>query len=139
MNDGGALAKFPGNGALFKFKQKITGSTRNDGTKNVWIMVPLKCLSNFWRTLEMLLINCEIHLFLAWSMDFITSNIALKQATTFAIIDIKLYVPVVTLSTEDNTKLLQKLKNQDSNAQLTGINMSQTQQHRLLQTNFLVF
>ena len=87
----------------------------------------------------MLLINCEIHLFLAWSMDFITSNIALKQATTFAVIDIKLYVPVVTLSTEDNTKLLQKLKNQDSNAQLTGINMSQTQQHRLLQTNFLVF
>ena len=87
----------------------------------------------------MLLINCEIHLFLAWSMDFITSNIALKQATTFAVIDIKLYVPVVTLSTEDNTKLLQKLKNQDSNAQLTGINMIQTQQHRLLQTNFLVF
>ena len=47
----------------FKFKAKITGQTGNDGTKDVEIMVPLKYLSNFWRTLEMPLINCEVILF----------------------------------------------------------------------------
>ena len=52
---------------LFKFKAKITGQTGNDGTKDVEIMVPLKYLSNFWRTLEMPLINCEVNLFLTWS------------------------------------------------------------------------
>ena len=40
------------NSAFFKFKQKMTGATDDDGTKNVEIMVQLKCLSNFWRTLE---------------------------------------------------------------------------------------
>ena len=47
---------------LLNFKVKITGRTGNDGTKNVEIMVPLKYLSNFWRTLEMPLINCEVNL-----------------------------------------------------------------------------
>ena len=46
---------------LFKIKEEITSETGNDGTKNVEIMVLLKYLSNFWRTLEMLLINCEIN------------------------------------------------------------------------------
>ena len=46
----------------FNFKAKITGRTGDDGTKNVEIMVPLKHLSNFWRTLEMPLINCEVNL-----------------------------------------------------------------------------
>ena len=46
----------------FNFNVKITNQTGDDGTKNVEIMVPLKHLSNFWRTLEMLLINCEINL-----------------------------------------------------------------------------
>ena len=36
----------------FNFKVKITGETGDDGTKNVEIMVPLKYLSNFWRTLK---------------------------------------------------------------------------------------
>ena len=49
-----------------KFKAKITDQTRNDGTKNVEIMVPLKYLSNFWRTLEIPLINCEVNLILKW-------------------------------------------------------------------------
>ena len=48
----------------FKFKAKITGETGDDGTKDVEIMVPLKYLSNFWRTLEMPLINCEANLIL---------------------------------------------------------------------------
>ena len=48
----------------FNFKVKITGRTGNNGTKDVEIMVPLKYLSNFWRTLEMPLINCEVNLIL---------------------------------------------------------------------------
>ena len=49
-----ALDNFPGNKTVFEFKQKITGSTGDDGRKAVQIMVPLKYLSNFWRTLEIL-------------------------------------------------------------------------------------
>ena len=52
----------------FKFKAKIVGQTGNGGIKNVEIMVPLKYLSNFWRTLEMPLINCEVNLILTWSL-----------------------------------------------------------------------
>ena len=73
-------------------------------------MVPLKYLSNFWRTLEMLLTNCKSNLILTWSTDCVLSNAAPIQATTFIITDTKLYVPVVTLSTQDNAKLLQQLK-----------------------------
>ena len=53
--------------ATTKIKEKITGETGNDGTKNVEIMVPLKYLNNFWSTLEMTLKNCEINLDLNWS------------------------------------------------------------------------
>ena len=95
----------------FKFKTKITGQTGNDGTKDVEIIVPLKYLSNFWRTLEMPLINCEVNLILTWSSTCaIASVILANQAATFAITDTKLYVPVVTLSTQENTKFLQQLK-----------------------------
>ena len=74
-------------------------------------MVPLKYLSNFWRTLEMPLINCEVNLILTWSSTcVIASVIVANQAATFAITDTKLYVPVVTLSTQENTKLFQQLK-----------------------------
>ena len=55
----------------FNFKVKMTGQTRNDGTKSVEIMVPLKYLSNFWRTLEITLINCEINLILMWSANWV--------------------------------------------------------------------
>ena len=71
-------------------------------------MVPLKYLSNFWRTLEMLLINCEVNLLLTWSKDCVITNSTGKGK--FAITETKLYVPVVTLSTKDNEKLLQQLK-----------------------------
>ena len=95
----------------FNFKAKITGQTGNDGTKDVEIMVPLKYLSNFWRTLEMLLINCEVNLILTWSSTcVIVSTGDANQAATFAITDTKLYVPVVTLSTQENAKFLQQLK-----------------------------
>ena len=73
-------------------------------------MVPLKYLSNFWKTLEMPLINCEINLILTWSEKcVIASNTAANQATTFPIADTKFYVSVVTLSTQDNAKILQQL------------------------------
>ena len=71
-------------------------------------MVPLKYLSNLLRTLEMLLINCEVNLILTWSSTCVITNSTGVQ--TFKINDTKLYVPVVTLSTQDNAKLLQQLK-----------------------------
>ena len=46
----------------FKFKQQIAGQTGKGSTKDVEVMVPLKYLSNFWRTLERTLINCEFSL-----------------------------------------------------------------------------
>ena len=95
----------------FNFKVKFTGQTGDNGTKNVEIMVPLKYLSNFWRTLEMPLINCEVNLILTWSSTcvLVATNIANKNAA-FAVTDKKLYVPVMTLSTQENTKFLQQLK-----------------------------
>ena len=73
-------------------------------------MVPLKYLSNFWRTLEMPLIDREINLILIWFVNCVISNSAANQLTTFAITYAKLCVPVVTLSAQDNEKLLQQLK-----------------------------
>ena len=93
----------------FKSKTKITGKTpAADNTKDVEIIVPLKYLSNFWRTLEMPLINCEVNLILTWSKDCVITNST--GAGKFKITETKLYVPVVTLSTQDNAKLLQQLK-----------------------------
>ena len=81
----------------FKSKIKITGKTPNNGNeKDVEIMVSLKYLSNFWRTLEMPLINCEVNLILTWSSTCVIT--VSNGAGTFAITDTKLYVPVVTLS-----------------------------------------
>ena len=95
----------------FKFKVKITGQTGNGGTKDVEIMVPLKYLSKFWRTLEMPLINCEVNLILTWSSNCVLiATVNPNQNATFAITDTKLYVPLVTLSTQENTKFLQQLK-----------------------------
>ena len=71
-------------------------------------MVPLKYLSNFWRTLGMLLINCEVNFILRWSSTCVSTNST--GAGMFKITDTRLYVTVVTLSTQDNSKLLQQLK-----------------------------
>ena len=93
----------------FKSKIKITGKTPDaDNEKDVEIMVLLKYLSYFWRTLEMPLINCEVNLILTWSSTCVITDS--NGAGTFAITDTKLYVPLVTLSTQENTKLLQQLK-----------------------------
>ena len=88
----------------------MTGQTGDNGIKNVEIIVPLKYLSNFWRTLEMPLINCEINLLLTWSAScVIASTDVANQIAAFAITDTKLYVPVVTLLTRDNAKLSEQL------------------------------
>ena len=93
----------------FKYNVKITGKTPgNRKTKDVEMIVPLKYLSNFWRTLEMPLINCEVNLILTWSKDCVITNSTGEGK--FAITETKLYVPVITLSTKDNAKLLQQLK-----------------------------
>ena len=95
----------------FNFEVKFTGQTGNNGAKDIEIMVPLKYLSNFWRTLEILLINCEVNLILTWSSTcVIVSTNTTNQVAKFVITDTKLYVPAVTLSTQENTKLLQQLK-----------------------------
>ena len=74
-------------------------------------MVPLKYLNNFGRTLEMPLINCKVNLILTRSADcVIIYTDVLNQIPIFTITETNLYVPVVTLSTEDNSKLLIQLK-----------------------------
>ena len=99
------------NSASFKFKQQITGQTGNGRTKYVEIMVPLKYLSNFWRTLEMSLNNCEISIRLKWSKNCIlVAGTAGNQNQRFQINDTKIYVPVVILSTQENIKLLKQLE-----------------------------
>ena len=109
LNANDAIADFSAdsnNSASFIFKTNIAIRTRIDDTKNVKIGVPLKYLSNFWRNIETPLINCETSLIPTWSnRSIIKDNPIAGPQPTFTITDTKLYVPVVTLSTQDNTKL----------------------------------
>ena len=86
----------------------------------------LKYLGNFWRKLDIPLINCEISLTLTRSKNCVITTKATREAdidvdpavagiknptnATFRITDCKLYVPVVTSSAEDDNKLLEQLK-----------------------------
>ena len=91
------------NGPLFKYTANLIATTENEETKNaVKIAVPLKYLSNFWRSLEMPLINCKVELSLEW-----LENCMLTTATTvtFNITGAERYIPIVTSSSEDNVKL----------------------------------
>ena len=108
-------------GSLYNFKRdvggavaggiddRVVGTTNAQGTLATKIVVPLKYLSNFWRTLEMPLINTEINLMLTWSANCVL-GLANNGTRTFAITKTRLYVPVVTLSASDNSKFLQQLK-----------------------------
>ena len=96
INDNGDVVNFDANNATdsFNSKAKITVQTNDDGKANgVEIMAPLKYLSNFWKTLEMPLINCEIELILNWSRDcvIIYTNVD-DQVPTFTI---TLYQPKI--------------------------------------------
>ena len=74
-------------------------------------MVSLKYLNNFWRTLEMSLLIYKINFILTCLADcFIIPNPIKNETLTISIADSNFYVPVVTLSTQDNPKLLQQLK-----------------------------
>ena len=87
----------------FKYKVKLLGTpavANNVATLNVKVVVPLKYLSNFFRLLEMPLINCKIKLNLTWKKECVLSSN--DGNAVFIIIDTKLYVSVVTLSKEDN-------------------------------------
>ena len=88
----------PNNLSSFKYKSSLI-TNRNV----VKIAVLLKYLSNYWRSVEMPLINCKAELSLSWDPNSVLSNLA--GASTFTITDPKLYVPIVILSTEDNAKL----------------------------------
>ena len=91
------------NAPSFKYKPNLIGNTENDGTKNgVKIALPLKKLSNFWRSLEMSLINYQVEISLNWIENCMLTN---ATTATFKTTDAKLCIPIVTLKTEDNTKL----------------------------------
>ena len=92
------------NSSSFNCKSNIIGNLSLVGTRNnVKIVVPLKYLSNFWRSLEMQLINCKVELSLGWYKKCILSSA--ENSVAFAITDAKLYITIVTLSAEDNVKL----------------------------------
>ena len=97
------------NSGSFKPKVNVTVITPAGGnTKNVKIIVPSKHLCIFWRNLEMSLINCGVSFFLTWSRTCVITNSTGEGRVT--ITDTKLYIPVVTLLTQDNARLLQQLK-----------------------------
>ena len=115
---------------FFKYKTKIIGRTANNNCRlNAEVFVPLKYLSNFWRSLDLPLINCEIEFDLTLSKYCVISEVSrtfrkadpnadpvvyeVATAITgseFQINDVKLYVPVVTLSINDNIKFLENIK-----------------------------
>ena len=91
------------NSSSFKYKINLLGDPVHAGgaaRRNVKVIVPFKYLSNFFRSLEMPLINCKIKLNLTWKKECVLSTDA--GAAVFVISDTKLYIPVVTLSKEDN-------------------------------------
>ena len=117
------------NSESFDYKANFmkNGVTQNNLTKNdVKIVVPLKHSSNFWRNLNVPLMNCEIELILTWFKNCVLVNKLTRDANynanpivyeidnpedaIFQIADTKLYVPVVILSKENDIKLLEQLK-----------------------------
>ena len=120
------------NSESFKHKNNITGNTYNIvdgeggydvnkvGKNETEVVIALKHSSNFWRSLNVPLINCEVELILTCSKNCVLAdmtvdvaahpNIVAPTGLEFKITDTKLYVPVVTLSKENYTKLLQQLK-----------------------------
>ena len=124
------------NSNTFKYKNKIIGNTYNvdaaaadydtnkSGTQEVEIAIPLKYLGNFWRALNILFISCEVSLELEWNKNCVITSLKERQVdagppvvrdgvptgASLAINDCKLYIPVVTLSKDDEIKLLTNLK-----------------------------
>ena len=89
------------NSSYFKYKVNLLGNP----VEAVKAVVPLKYLSNVFRSLEMPLINCKIKLNLTWKKECVLSSN--DGNAVFIISDTKLYVPVVTLSKEDNKDFIE--------------------------------
>ena len=117
------------NSESFDYKVSFieNGATHDNLTKNdVKVVVPLKHLSNFWRHLDIPLINCEVELILTWFKSCVLIDKSAREANyganpvvyeiynpenaTFKITDVKLFVPVVSLSKENDIQLLAQLK-----------------------------
>ena len=121
------------NSNTFKYKNKITGNTYNvdagtqgydvnkNGSQEVELAIPLEYLGNFWRALNIPLIICEVSLELKWDKNCIITSLEQRDigggnrdnappGATLAINDFKLYVPAVTLSKDDEIKLLTNSK-----------------------------
>ena len=121
------------NSEAFKYKNKITGNMYNvnadddgydvnkNGTQEVELDIPLKYLGNFWKALNIPLINCEVSLELKWNKNCVITSLEQRDigggnrdnaptGATLAINDCKLYIPEVTLSKDDEIKLLTNLK-----------------------------
>ena len=124
-NDNGAINISIKNSRSFYYKTKVTGSLGADENEkeDITIAIPLKYLGNFWRSLYIPLINCEITLILSWCKECVLVGRAFRGPPAaaanlinsptdakFEITDCKLYVPVVTFSTENDNKLLEQLK-----------------------------
>ena len=101
------------NSESFKSKATLLGKTAdavnntNSSIKDAKIVVPLKYLSNFWRSLEMPLINCKVYLELNWIEDCILSSNG--DSSKFEITDAKLHVPIVSLTTKGSANLAKQL------------------------------
>ena len=121
------------NSNTFKYKNKITGNTYNvdagtqgydvnkNGTQEIELGIPLKYLGNFWRALNIPLISREVSLELKWDKNCVITSLEQRDigggnrgnaptGATLAINNCKLYVPAVTLSKDDEIKLLTNLK-----------------------------
>ena len=121
------------NSNTFKYKNKIIGNTYNvnaaadsydvnkNGTQEVELAIPLKYLGNFWRALNIPLISFEVFLVLKWDKNCVITSLEQRDirggnrdnaptGATLVINDCKLYVPAVTLSKDDEIKLLTNLK-----------------------------
>ena len=95
------------NSNSFKYKVSLLVNpvvADNIAKRNVKVVVPLKYLSNVFRSLEMPLINCKIKLNLTWKKELSTD----AGNAVFIINDTKMYVPVVTLSKEDNKDFIEQ-------------------------------
>ena len=83
------------------------------GKNETEVVIPLKYLSNFWRTLNIPLINCEVELILNWSKNCVLTDMtAANNAPTgleFQITDTRLYIPVVSWSKENDKNLLEQI------------------------------
>ena len=95
------------------YKSKLISGTEDNNVNNVKLVVPLKYVSNFFRSLEMPLVNCKIDLELTWHKDCMISSAdaAAGQVVSFMITNTKLHVPIVTLSTKDNNNLTKPSNN----------------------------